>query len=86
DIYNSFYKNSFFVRLRNEPPKLSWIVNTNFCDINIAVKGNTVIVTSAIDNLIKGASGQAIQNMNKFFSWDETMGIISKGVKNVSVY
>jgi len=86
ELYAEYYKQSVFVRLRNVPPKLTWVVNTNFCDINVSAKGNTIIVTSAIDNLIKGASGQAIQNLNKLYKWDETMGIISKGVKNVSVY
>jgi len=86
ELYKDFYKKSVFVRLRQIPPKLTWVINTNFCDINISAKGNTVIITAAIDNLIKGASGQAIQNLNKLYKWDETMGIVSKGVKNVSIY
>jgi N-acetyl-gamma-glutamyl-phosphate reductase len=86
NIYSEFYKNSFFVRMRETPPQLAWVVNSNFCDINISVNEKVVIITAAIDNLIKGASGQAIQNMNKLFRWDETLGIINKGDKNVSVY
>ena len=59
--YSAEYGNSKFVRLRSVPPELKWVVNTNFCDINISAKDKTVVITSTIDNLIKGASGQAIQ-------------------------
>ncbi len=76
EFYLKEYANSKFVRIRNIPPELKWVVNTNFCDINISAKNKTVVITSTIDNLIKGASGQAIQNMNKMFGWDETLGII----------
>ena len=75
--YLTEYANSKFVRMRNVPPELKWVVNTNFCDINISAKNKTVIITSTIDNLIKGASGQAIQNMNKMFGWDETLGLLN---------
>jgi N-acetyl-gamma-glutamyl-phosphate reductase len=84
--YKKSYEDSNFVRLRKTPPDLNWVVGTNFCDMNISVNGSVIIITAAIDNLIKGASGQAIQNMNKFFGWDEKLGLINKGVKNVSVY
>jgi len=84
--YKSFYSNSIFVRLRDVPPQLNWVVGTNFCDINISIKDKVLVITSAIDNLIKGASGQAIQNMNILFGWDETTSLINNGVKNVSVY
>ena len=84
-LYNVIYKNSPFVRMRDVPPQLKWVTGTNFCDINISVKGNTVVITSAIDNLIKGASGQAVQNMNKLFGWEETTGIL-KGVGDVYVH
>jgi N-acetyl-gamma-glutamyl-phosphate reductase len=85
-VYKDAYENSDFVRLRKTPPDLNWVVGTNFCDINLSVNGTTVIITSAIDNLIKGASGQAVQNMNKLFGWDENLSLIKKGVKDVSVY
>ncbi len=73
-VYEKSYKDKPFIRLRDVPPELKWVVNTNFCDINVAVSGNTIIITSAIDNLIKGAAGQAFQNMNKLFGWEETIG------------
>lgn len=86
NYYKSFYANSPFIRLRETPPHLSWVVNSNFCDINVSANGKVVIVTSTIDNLIKGASGQAIQNMNKLMGWDEITGLKKEGVGNVSVY
>ena len=75
EVFNDEYKNSEFVRIRKEPPSLNWVVNTNYCDLNIDVSGQTIIITAAIDNLIKGASGQAVQNMNNYFGWNETLGI-----------
>ena len=85
ELYKEQYADSSFVRMRETPPNLRWVINTNFCDINVNVNKNTVVITSAIDNLIKGASGQAIQNLNKIYNWEETSGLL-KGVKNVSVY
>lgn len=84
--YENKYKNSNFVRLRNVPPNLSWAAGTNFCDINVSVSNRVVVITSTIDNLIKGAAGQAVQNMNKLFQLDERLGLLHTGEKNVSVY
>ena len=86
EFYKSFYIDSKFVRLRNKPPQLNWVTGTNFCDINVTVNDEVAIVTSAIDNLTKGASGQAVQNLNKIFGWDETLGIINTRSNYVSVY
>jgi N-acetyl-gamma-glutamyl-phosphate reductase len=86
DAYEKTYEKSSFIRLRSKPPELNWVVNTNFCDINISAKGKTVIITAAIDNLVKGASGQAIQNMNKLLGLDESTGLLHKELKSVSVY
>lgn len=85
-VYADAYESSMFVRMRDEAPNLRWVTNTNFCDINVSSNGKTVVITSAIDNLIKGAAGQAVQNLNKIYNWDENLGIIQKGVGNVSVY
>ncbi len=85
-LYENYYSSSAFIRLRKTPPQLNWVTGTNFCDLNVSVRDNSVVVTSAIDNLIKGGSGQAIQNMNKLFGWEETTGLLAKGVKHVSVY
>jgi N-acetyl-gamma-glutamyl-phosphate reductase len=77
-VYNNVYGSSPFVRLRNTPPELNWVVDSNFADISFSLKGKVLIVNAAIDNLVKGASGQAIQNMNKLFGWDETTGLLKK--------
>jgi N-acetyl-gamma-glutamyl-phosphate reductase len=86
ELYKNTYLNSPFIRIRNFPPELKWVIDTNFCDISFSVKEKLIIVTAAIDNLIKGASGQAFQNMNKVYEWDETSGLLKKELKNVSVY
>ncbi len=76
EIYERFYKDCYFVRLQDEI-RLSWVRGSNFCDIAIFVDehSNRVVVSSAIDNLVKGASGQAIQNMNVMFGLDEKTGL-----------
>ena len=78
-IYQDFYKDSFFVRLTDGSPDINWVKNTNFCDIALHVKGKQVVVFSAIDNLVKGAAGQAVQNMNLMFGLDEKVGLIFTG-------
>lgn len=84
--YINSYANSPFVRLREEPPNLNWVTGTNYCDIHFSIKDQTIIITSVIDNLIKGAAGQAMQNLNKVFGWEQSTGITQKGVNHVSVY
>ncbi|MBI3483436.1 MAG: N-acetyl-gamma-glutamyl-phosphate reductase, partial [Bacteroidetes bacterium] len=54
---------------------LKQVVNTNKCLIYLEKEGNKLVVHSALDNLLKGASGQAIQNMNLMFGFDETVGL-----------
>jgi N-acetyl-gamma-glutamyl-phosphate reductase len=76
-VFKKVYHKSNFIRLRDNPPELQWVIDTNFCDISISIKGKVLIVTTAIDNLVKGASGQAIQNMNRLFGWDETSGLLN---------
>ena len=77
--YREFYKNKAFIRIYEEEgyPEIQNIQGTNFCDIKIVFdkKTNTCISISSIDNLIKGASGQAIQNMNIMCGFDETEGL-----------
>ncbi len=76
-IFNDQYSEKTFIRLRETPPELKWVIGTNYCDINVKCTRNKIIVTAAIDNLVKGASGQAVQNMNKLFGWNESLGIKS---------
>lgn len=77
-IYNKFYKDEPFVRiLADTLPQIRDVVNTNFCDIGLAVTEKRAIVVSCIDNLTKGAAGQAVQNMNIACGFDEKEGLIS---------
>jgi N-acetyl-gamma-glutamyl-phosphate reductase len=68
-----------FVRLVEGSPDINWVKNTNFCDIAVHASGKHIAVFSALDNLVKGAAGQAVQNMNLMFGLDETTGLIFPG-------
>jgi N-acetyl-gamma-glutamyl-phosphate reductase len=63
------------VRLVDGSPDINWVKNTNFCDIAVHSNGKQIVVFAAIDNLVKGAAGQAVQNMNLMFGLDETTGL-----------
>lgn len=73
-IYEDFYKDCYFVRLQDEV-KLIQVRGSNFCDIAIFKGESRTVVVAAIDNMVKGASGQAIQNMNLMLGFDETLGL-----------
>lgn len=75
EIFAEYYRDSFFVRLVNGSPDINWVKTTNFCDIGFAARGKQIVVFSAIDNLVKGAAGQAVQNMNLMFGLDEITGL-----------
>jgi len=77
-LYDKFYKNEKFVRVRKEGefPSLKDVVGTNYCDIGMKDYGDTLIIISAIDNLLKGASGQAVQNMNIMYGLPEGCGLL----------
>jgi N-acetyl-gamma-glutamyl-phosphate reductase len=60
---------------------LKMVTNTNRCCLHVQKHGNKLLIISAIDNLLKGASGQAVQNMNLMFGLDETDGLMMKPVK-----
>ncbi|MCK4887447.1 MAG: N-acetyl-gamma-glutamyl-phosphate reductase, partial [Planctomycetes bacterium] len=75
ELYNEFYKDEHFVQVLDCAPHLKNVAETNYCHIYPAVSKGKVVVFSAIDNLVKGASGQAIQNMNILFGLDETDGL-----------
>jgi N-acetyl-gamma-glutamyl-phosphate reductase len=79
EMYAEFYRGSFFVRLVSGSPDINWVKMTNFCDIGFAARGRQVAVFSAIDNLVKGASGQAVQNMNLMFGLEEKTGLLLVG-------
>lgn len=77
DLYRDFYKNECFIKIINDLPETRWVRGSNLCHIGIKVDKRTkrVIIISAIDNLIKGAAGQAVQNMNLMFGLEETTGL-----------
>ncbi|HLD37404.1 MAG TPA: hypothetical protein VJA86_02355 [Candidatus Nanoarchaeia archaeon] len=75
ELYHEFYKSMPFVRLK-ESIKTKDVNETNFCDIKISNYEDRIIVISALDNLIKGGSGQAVQNFNLMYGFDETIGIL----------
>jgi len=84
EIYKQFYSGKRFIRLRKSPPSLSLsaVRGTNFCDIGFEIEkgSNRIVVISAIDNLVKGGAGQAIQNMNAIFGMDESEGLWFPGL------
>ncbi|AIY89114.1 N-acetyl-gamma-glutamyl-phosphate reductase [Geoglobus acetivorans] len=73
-IYRKFYNSSYFIRFQ-KAVRLSYVRGSNFADISINKGADRVVVVSAIDNLVKGASGQAVQNMNVMFGLDEWIGL-----------
>lgn len=74
-LYQEFYKNSPFVTVTDKNIDLKQVVNTNKCAIYLEKHGKKLLVLSCIDNLVKGASGQAVHNMNLIFGLDETEGL-----------
>ncbi|MCX5667784.1 MAG: N-acetyl-gamma-glutamyl-phosphate reductase [Candidatus Omnitrophica bacterium] len=78
DIYKKFYKGKPFVRIYDEGklPQVRDVVLSNYCDIGLKVTGKTLIVIACIDNLKKGAAGQAVQNMNIMSGFSETEGLL----------
>jgi N-acetyl-gamma-glutamyl-phosphate reductase len=78
DLYEDFYKNAPFVRLTATPPSIKDVRATNFCNLYVTHDPRThmIVAVSVIDNLVKGAAGQAVQNMNLMFGWDETTGLL----------
>jgi len=78
-LFREFYGNEFFIRLVDGSPDINWVKNSNFVDIGWAASGDTVIVFVALDNLVKGAAGQAVQNMNLMFGIEERTGLVLPG-------
>lgn len=79
DIYNKYYQHEKFVRVLDEGvlPETKWVEGSNYVDINFKIdpRTNRIIMIGAIDNLVKGAAGQAVQNMNLMFGLDEAEGL-----------
>lgn len=78
-IYDKYYENEYFVRVldRDESPQTKWVEGSNFVDVNFKIdpRTNRVIMMGAMDNLVKGAAGQAVQNMNLMFGLPESEGL-----------
>ena len=74
-MYKEYYSNHPFVTISEESIFLKQVINTNKCIIQLEKEGNQLVIHSAIDNLLKGACGQALQNMNLLFGFDETVGL-----------
>jgi N-acetyl-gamma-glutamyl-phosphate reductase len=79
DLYRNFYFDEKFIRIRpvNLLPSTADVLGSNYCDIGLKVdkRTNRLILLSAIDNLVKGASGQAVQNMNLMLGLEESLGL-----------
>jgi N-acetyl-gamma-glutamyl-phosphate/LysW-gamma-L-alpha-aminoadipyl-6-phosphate reductase len=75
--YRDFYEGSPFVRVVDKTPFVSDVWGTNYCDISVTASGRCVVACAAIDNLTKGAAGQAIQNANLMNGLDETEGLLT---------
>jgi len=79
ELYSSFYSNDYFVRICDAGtyPATQFVRGSNFCDIGFKLDERTgrMIILSAIDNLVKGAAGQAVQNMNLMCGFNENLGL-----------
>ncbi len=78
-VYDKYYENEKFVRVLNKDvcPQTKWVEGSNYVDVNFKIdeRTNRIIMMGAMDNLVKGAAGQAVQNMNLMFGLPETMGL-----------
>jgi N-acetyl-gamma-glutamyl-phosphate reductase len=76
-LYDQYYAEAPFVRVKRAIPQMSSVVYTNYCDIGLSIEPHTnkLVVISTLDNLVKGAAGQAIQNMNLMLGLSETTGL-----------
>jgi N-acetyl-gamma-glutamyl-phosphate reductase len=75
ELYRGFYADAPFVRLLDAPPELQVVTGSNFCDLHVVAARDRVVALTAIDNLVKGAAGQAVQNLNLAMGWDEDAGL-----------
>jgi N-acetyl-gamma-glutamyl-phosphate reductase len=78
DLYRAFYKDAAFTFVTDKNPDLKQAVNTNKCVLYLEKYGDKLLIISVIDNLLKGASGQAVQNFNLMFGLDEKAGLMLK--------
>jgi N-acetyl-gamma-glutamyl-phosphate reductase len=74
-MYKDFYNSHPFTHVSDKELTLKQVVNTNHCALHLHQYEDQLLVTSVIDNLLKGASGQAIQNLNLMMGWEEDLGL-----------
>jgi N-acetyl-gamma-glutamyl-phosphate reductase len=74
-LYTDFYEAHPFTHVSQKNIDLKQVVNTNKCLLHVEKHGSKLLILSIIDNLLKGASGQAVQNMNLLFGFEETCGL-----------
>jgi N-acetyl-gamma-glutamyl-phosphate reductase len=79
-LYQEFYKEAAFTFVTDKNPDMKQVVNTNKCVLYLEKFGNKLLIISVIDNLLKGASGQAVQNFNLMFGLDERVGLRLKAI------
>ena len=83
DLYSEFYEDEQFIRIFDpqseeyQYPETRFVKGSNYCDIGLSIdkRTNRAIIVGALDNLVKGAAGQAVQNMNILFGWQESTGL-----------
>ena len=75
EIYENYYERDSFTHVVTKPLDLKQVLNTNKCLLHLEKHGNKLLITSVIDNMLKGASGQAVHNMNLLFGLAETVGL-----------
>ncbi len=79
-LFKAYYQEEAFTHVADAPIALKQVINTNKCLLHIQKQGDVLFITSVIDNLTKGAAGQAVQNMNLMYGWDEALGLQLKPV------
>ena len=80
ELYKEFYKDAAFTFVADKNPDMKQVVNTNKAIVYVEKHGENLLIISTIDNLLKGASGQAVQNMNLMFGLDEKAGLNLKSI------
>ena len=80
ELYREYYRDAAFTFVSDRNVNLKQVVNTNKCLLSVEKHGDKLLIVSVIDNLLKGASGQAVQNLNLMFGLDERAGLLLKPV------
>ena len=75
EVLNDFYSKENFIRICSEPPQIKNVAGTHFADLSVYKSGDKIVVLSAIDNLLRGASSQALANANIICGFDESLAL-----------